>query len=115
MNNFSASLDMYTDESKRKIKRRLSLDRSIEAISLTVKGYNKAVTKDSSCLQLRIGADMYELSTTEGVKEKKSWCAKLRQAINRGEKRKMYCVIYSYTRSVYLIHYNRGVKHNICI
>ena len=76
---------MYVDEFKRKIKRRLSLDRSVEAISLTVKGYNKAASKDSSCLQLRIGADMYELSTTEGVKEKKSWCAKLRQAINRGE------------------------------
>ena len=88
MNNFSASLDIYADESKRKIKRRLSLDRSIEAISLTVKGYNKAAPKDLSCLQLRIGADMYELSTNDGIKEKKSWCAKLRQAINRGEKKK---------------------------
>jgi len=102
MNNFSASLDMYFDDTKRKIKRRLSLDRSVEAISLTVKGYNKGVSKDSSCLQLRIGADMYELNTSDGVREKKSWCAKLRQAINRG-KRIMHCVMYSYISTVYLI------------
>lgn len=79
---------MYADETKKKVKRRLALDRSVEAISLTIKGYNKAHSKDSSSLQLRIGADMYELSSTEGIKEKKSWCAKLRQAINRG----MYCI-----------------------
>ena len=94
MNNFSASLDIYVDDTKRKIKRRLSLDRSVEAISLTVKDYNKAASKDSSCLQLRIGADMYELSTNDGVREKKSWCAKLRQAINRGNKKYILCNLY---------------------
>lgn len=78
---------MYADDTKRKIKKRLALDRSVEAISLTVRGYNKALPKDSSCLQLRIGADMYEFSSSDGVKEKKAWCAKLRQAINRGKEK----------------------------
>lgn len=84
MNNFSAALDMYFDDTKKKLKRRLTLDRSVEAISLNVKNYNKTCHKDNSCLQLRIGPDMYELNTPDGVREKKSWCAKLRQAINRG-------------------------------
>ena len=109
MNNFSSGLDMYFDDTKKKLKRRLALDRSIEAIALNVRNYNKTHPKDNSCMQLRIGADMYELNSADGLREKKSWCAKLRQAINRGNQIVVFVVS---TCMTHLIQYKNHNTHD---